>query len=232
MKRFLAFMAVITIFLSLSAPVLANETYETRRFYPLDQGRYIANFNDFRVHLVDIVEQKNTEKLLEIIPKDIHFSFGAETGKDAFIKSWELDKSEKTKRNEQLWYELKKVLDRGGAFYSKDTFEAPYYYAKWPTGYDAYSFATVLGENVNIYSYTGNTLQPIETLTYNIVKMDMTPGWEPIYQNGHKYMRIMLPNGKKAYISDYYLGSPIGFRAIFSKNNSNQWKMTVFIAGD
>jgi hypothetical protein len=219
---FLLFMLVID--------VKAQVKFEAVTFYPLDQGQYIEDFKDFREGLQEIVKNKDVVALKQIIAPDVHHSFGMDgTGIKSFLTSWELDKSQPTEQNEQFWRIFEKILKYGGAFSESDVFMAPYYYSSWPEGFDAYEYGTVIGENVNIYKNSSDILTPIGTLTYKIIKFDYN---DTVDFNNKKYLGVFLPTGEKVYINDYYAASPIGYRAIFTKNKENHWKMTVFVAGD
>lgn len=222
---------VITLVAFICLPALAEEPakFEDVTFYPVDQGPYIESLKDFREKLREIVKNKDANSLLPLVKDDIRFTFGMENGKEEFIKFWELKNPQKTERNEEFWAILNKILNYGGAFSDENSFAAPYYYSSWPETFNEFEYLAVIGEHVNYYKKEGNTLKPAGTATYKIVK---NVNESPVKHNNLDYTGVYLPSGQKVYINEYYLGCPVGYRAIFFKQKDNTWMMEVFIAGD
>lgn len=222
---FFVFMFVISL------PVMAKDqvTFKDTTFYPVDQGKYRENFKNFRDNLFKIIENKDVEALKPIIDDDISFTFGIQKGKKDFFEYWELKQDENSEKSDEFWAELKKVITYGGTFSGEKEFQAPYYSSLWPEEFDAFHFGTVIGEDVRAYKETEDGYKPVKSVTYKVVKYDV---YKTFNFNDREYNRVYLSNGEKVYISKYYIGSPIGYRASFNKNSNNKWIMTIFIAGD
>lgn len=222
---------VFTVLSFISLPVIAKDfvMFQDKTFYPVDQGLYIKNFNDFRDNLFEIIEKKDVDALKPIIADDIKFTFGIQSGKKAFFEYWKLKQGENSEKSDEFWAEFKKVLKYGGTFSGEDEFQAPYYSSAWPDDFDAFLFGAVIGENVRAYKKAGDSLEPFKTVTYQIVKYDEH---QTVKFNDREYNCVYLSSGEKVYINAYYIGTPIGYRASFIKDPNNKWIMTIFIAGD
>ncbi len=48
---------------------------------------------------------------------------------------------------------------------------------------------------------------------------------------GGGWIGVTLKDGRRGYVAEQYIWSPVGYRAIFDKNNG-KWTMTALIAGD
>ena len=236
MKKILSCILLLVI-LSFGQSVRAEETvkFDDQLLFPTDQGIYIESFKKFRESLLEAIKNKDADAVLAVTSPDIRYTFGLNKKKTGFIKHWELKNGQDPERTEQFWDEFEKVLKYGGAFDDLNSFSAPYYFANWPEKFDAYCFGTVIGEGVNIYQKTDEGLKPAGTLTYNIIKRPDSHHGDnnnPLIHNEKAYIPVILSSGKKVYIYEYYVGYPIGYRAIFVRGKDGKWMMNVFIAGD
>lgn len=189
-------------------------------FLPIDEATKDPSFQSFRVSLLGAVEAKNVVALKQHIDPKILFSFGGDSGRENFNRSWRLERPSTS----LLWRELKQVLVLGGSFTGGEFF-APYVYSAWPDSYDAFEHIAVTASGLNIRERPSTRSPVIGRASWEILKRnpqgEEVEGWEP----------VIMKDGKPGYVSTLYTRSPVSYRAIFHKVNG-KWMMRVFIAGD
>lgn len=187
---------------------------------PVDEAAQDPTFLSFRANLQKVVQRRDLDGLMRCVDPDIRYSFGpCEPGVAGFRRYWQ-----QTQSQTDLWLELKRVLAQGGAFAGRGKFEAPYFSSNWPKELSAFEYRAILGAEVRVHSKPGRGAPVIRTLHYRLVKL--VEG-----DDGSPWLRIQIPGGGQAYASRADLGSAVGYRAFFIKK-SNQWRMSLFIAGD
>lgn len=98
----------------------------------------------------------------------------------------------------------------------------------------------VVGKDVNVRSQPDTNSTAIAALTNEIVRFD-----SDTFQNASEQARtttfdvnnlqgwtpVILPNNKRGFVSNQYAYSPLGYRALFAKENG-KWMMQAFVTGD
>lgn len=194
-------------------------------FEPIDEGAAHPAFARFRDALLRAIEQRDTSALLAAVAPDIHNTFGDDNGRDAFRRIWDIDRPDS-----EVWTTLSRVLRNGGAFrvVSGDTlFMAPYVYAAWPGGHEAFRHVATLTDRALAREAPDSAGRVIGVLPHRIVSL----GWPPSSERTEAWTEIELADGRRAWIASDDVYSPVGYRAIFAQRDG-RWLMTVLIAGD
>ncbi len=130
-----------------------------------------------------------------------------------------------------FWSTMAGIIGAGGIYeadpgYSdaEATFIAPYYFSAFPDEYDAFEYAVVVGERVNVRSAPSTEGEVLTRLSYDIVGL---PG--PGSSDG--WVQIELADGTEGFMASQFIKSPLGYRAGFEKING-RWRMFFFVAGD
>lgn len=211
------------LFLTTIKSLPAQERY----VLPVDEGKKVASFANFRQKLIKAVRIHDEKFILSILDRNIANSFGGDNGIEEFKQTWKINNPKS-----QFWNEMQIVITNGGVFSNKNTFAAPYSFEKFPEDLDAFEHQVIFAGNVNLRSKPENSSKLISQLSYNIVKVDYEKSIKD-ESNEEKYiwLRIETLGGKKGFVSAKFVRSAIDYRAIF-EITKGKWKMTAFIAGD
>lgn len=208
---------------------------------PVDEATQDPSFIEFRSKLLDAVERKDQEYIMNIVHPQAHLSFGAtEGGKEGFRKMW-FNKS----NNSPLWPILKIILNNGGSFLEYEgqkqkEFSAPYVYSNWPDTLDAFQYSAIISPQAPVYESADFTSAVVAVGNYSIVKPDhqkskgvLASDKEFPHMLGFKEWIFINNYQNKAlgYVHWENIWSPVGYRAIFSKEK-DQWMLKVLVAGD
>ena len=200
---------------------------------PIDQAELNSSFAAFRAQLLAAVEKKEVDFLLKHVDDQIKIGFGAEYGKEDFIKSWNLDKDPE---NSLVWQKLKEVLNLGGIFTNETltSFTAPYTFHVSVD--DPYGYKVITGTQVRVRAEPRLQGSVLGSLNYDVVQSaDLNPGELPVLDTlnneVHSWEKIRTPQGNVGYVYGKFVRSPIDFRANF-KQQADTWKMMFFLAGD
>lgn len=193
----------------------------------LDSSLYL-----FIGRLYKAVLQKDAQYLLGVVDDDIKFSFGAENGRQDFIRDWGLrDKPDSS----GIWPILKDVLEQGGGFSGTDRklFMAPYYFVGWPDAYDAFDHGVIAGTGVRLRDKPAMHARIVKTLAYDIVKYEGNRTAEETRMNDESWPwdEVETLDGQKGWVYGKYFRSPIGYRIGIQRSGSG-WKIVNFLAGD
>lgn len=213
--KILAFLFILAFSFSAQAQI--------GKVQPVDEAIKDPSFFVFRARLFDIIQRRNVADLVGVLDPNIKAGFGGNDGVQNFKKNWTLDKP-----TSKLWSTLSKAIALGGSFDGTSLFSAPYSYSKFPENADAFENGVIIGENVRVRQDLTASSPILTQLSYDIVKVT---DWKPKVRNKQNWISVTLSNGKKGYVAEDYIVSPVGYRAIFEKKNG-QWRMTAFVAGD
>jgi hypothetical protein len=183
------------------------------KLVPIDEGARDPEFARYRNELAGAVLRRNVEGVIALIDPNIRTSFGGEGGADAFRKLLQ---------SEETWQNLQFVLANGGKFRGEGdqrSFWAPYVYAAWPEGYDAFQSLAVTSMRVPMHRSANANSPVIATLSYDIVTRSDVEG------------QVSTADGKAGFVNPKMLWSPVGFRAGFSRSGG-KWRMDAWVAGD
>jgi len=226
MKRCVLVIAC-SILLALSAAAGVSHA-QVNRFGPIDEGTQDANWQTYKVRLLDALEARDRTTLIAAIDPNIDNGLDQKPGLDEFRRRWDLndDKS-------PVWEELRKALELGGAFVKDEKgatrFCAPYVSAKWPTTVDPFGFGAIVLPEVLVKSEPSANARTLATLTHELVPVedwevaDKTPGFP------QKWTRIRLRGGS-GYVLEQQIRSPIEHMACFT-GRDGPWRMISFTAG-
>ncbi len=214
---------LISVFLLLSVHSVVSG--QVKKLYPVDEAAKDPSFFIFRARLFKAIQQKDANYIYGILDPKIQNNFGGGSGVADFKRQWRLERP-----NSEFWSEFSTVLSMGGGFDKDSTFSAPYTTQKWPEDLDGFEHAAVIEDGVRVRSEPNIRGSVVQTLSFDIVSV---PNWQAKGSKGdpRKWVEVVLTDGRKGFVSDEYLRSPIAFRAFFEKKNG-KWVMTAFIAGD
>ena len=212
-------------FLCLIIFCVSNAFSQQERFVrPVDEAAKNPSFRLFRDNLLKAANRRDVKYILSVVDANIENNFGGDVGFKNFKSSWKIE-SPKSK----FWDEFITVISNGGAFYteagSRGTFCAPYTFMKFPSDVDAFEYAVIFGNNVNLRAEPSSDAPIVASLSYNIVKPEFANEDHP------NWVKVETLGGKKGFVSAKFVRSSIAYRACFEKLKG-KWKMTAFIAGD
>lgn len=187
-------------------------------FVPVDETPTQPDFLAFRQELQQIVAARDTAALQRILDPAVKVSFDAEGGVAAFTRRWTPEAPDST-----LWRELAAVLALGGAFEGRDTFVAPYVFARWPERYDSFEHVAITGTGVRVRATPSFSARQIATLSHTIVKTGDGESGE--------WTAVVLADGRRGYVASSFVRSPIDYRAFFTRQ-AGRWRLSLFVAGD
>jgi hypothetical protein len=190
---------------------------------PVDEAAAQPDFFTFRARLQVAVAARDVDAVMAAAAPNVRLGFGGDDGTQRLRQSLSGETAA------PFWTSIARVLAHGGAFTS-GTFQAPYYYARWPRGADAFECSAILGHGVNVRGGPRADAPVVATANYELVRHSVsglsvpTDGWTG-------WTAVEMRNGRRGYVRNDYLGSPIGLRASFNRVNG-QWRLTGLVAGD
>jgi hypothetical protein len=185
---------------------------------PVDEAASRPDFFSFRAGLQRAIARRDAAALLAAVDSSIKNSFGGDDGIAEFRKSWRVDAPDSA-----VWQELGTVLGLGGAFFDKDTFTAPYTFARFPNDLDAFDHVVITGADVRVRSAARADAPPLTSVSFAI--LPVAPG------NDTEEWTAVKVDGRTGFVASRFARSPIDYRAIFS-HASGQWRLVTFVAGD
>jgi len=207
---------------------LSISAQKERQIFPVDEAKKDASFNVFRGKLITAVKNKDKKFFLSILDRNVKGSFGGDSGIEDFKKLWKIENPQS-----ELWNELLAVLTNGGKFTkSKKEFCGPFSFTNFPEDIDSFEYQMIFGNNVNLRAQPNSTARVVAQLSYNVVKVDYeTSVPDKRRADEYSWLKIETLGGKKGFVSEQYVRSPLDYRACFEKING-KWLMTFFLAGD
>jgi hypothetical protein len=197
----------------------------TAAFAPVDEGTADPSFDRFRGELLRAVERRDTTALMAVVASDIRNTFGDDNGQQAFRRMWRIDRADS-----ELWSTLERVLRNGGAFRvagDDSLFMAPYVYAAWPDDFDAFQHVATLRADAIVRDAPDSAATALGVLPHRIVAI----GWPPTRSASEAWTEIVLSDGRRGWVANEDVYSPVGYRAIFARRDG-AWRMITLIAGD
>lgn len=189
-KKFLTTEKMMKSTLILFFILLTNLSYGQKtefKIYPVDESRQDSTLYKFVEILKEVIMNKDTSKLYNMLDENIISSFGGGIyGKQGFIETWELEKPDSS----LVWGLMKRIVDMGGVFeeggvtestQDSISFRFPYatsrllepIYNKKPD-YDPDPHTTVLciKDNIPVYKSPNKKSAVVGKLSYDILTMD------------------------------------------------------------
>ncbi|MBN2260839.1 MAG: WG repeat-containing protein [Clostridiales bacterium] len=201
------------------------DTFDEVYLEKIDESEKDESLNEFITYFKQIIIDKDSEKLIDVIYDNIKFSFRLDSGKDSFIKYWKLDIDPE---NSKIWKELSDAIELGGVLQSEKQYIFPSIFVTFPSKYDPFTYGVIINQNTVVRKSTEKNSEIIKTVD-NIIVMVLY--YQPIKAESGNYIKIGLPDGTRGYVLENEVRAPIDYRGFFEKTNDT-WKLTLFIAGD
>jgi hypothetical protein len=193
---------------------------------PVDEGAKDASFVAFRDELKRIIARKDAKSLMRIVVPSIKNSFGGDDGAVNFKKMWK-----PTDAKSPVWPVLALVVAMGGRFENKKTFVAPYVYSDFPDDLDGFETIVVTAKNAVMREQPKADAPVVRTLGYDILTIAKPSAKLQHEAAPDDWLEVSDADGKRGFVLQRELRSPIDFRAIFEKRKTS-WRMTVLVVGD
>ncbi|MDP9414100.1 MAG: hypothetical protein M3Q08_08405 [Pseudomonadota bacterium] len=190
----------------------------TRTLPPRDECKALPGFVSFRAQLAAAVARRDAKFLLSVADPEIAVHFGDGSGRDAFAAEWKL----KEKQPSSIWPEIARML-RLGCGAEDGTAWMPYFFQRFPDEIDPFEGVVVVRPGAQLWaSARGRPIRPLRLWTViEVAEWSPRGGWG----------RVKLRDGKRAYVREADVRSPLHYRMIFERRKG-RWMMTAFIAGD
>ncbi len=191
------------------------------KLLPVDEIPRCAGAAAFRSDLIDAVTRRDVYTIRSILVPEIKLSFGGDDGIAAFEALWNLEAP-----GSRFWDTMGSLLAGGGSV-GPDclSFTAPYVFTEWPSEYDAFGDAAILGKGVRLRSAPSLSAPVLKALSYDIVHLRASD------ESHSGWARVETLEGAKGDVSKRYLRSQIDYRAFFEYREGS-WRLTTFVAGD
>jgi len=186
---------------------------------PVDEASARPDFFSFRAQVQRAIAARDTASLLAVVDRNIKNSFGGDDGLERFRSGWKLDAADS-----ELWDRLGTVLALGGAFHDKDTFVAPYTFAKWPNDVDSFEHVVLVGANIRVRAAPRSDAATLTTMSFAILPRGKEQGADAAWT-------AVRVDQRTGYVASRLARSPIDYRAIFALREG-QWRLVTFVAGD
>lgn len=204
----------------------AAEAAPPARLLPVDEATKDRSFVKFRDDLSSVIARKGAAALFNYLAPDIKIDYGGGAGTLEFHERWK-----PFNKDTKIWKALSLVVGNGGRFQEGGSFAAPYVFAAFPDGFDAFEVLVVTNKNAVMREAPKHKADIIRKLDHDILTVVQTRH-QPQHEAGlNDWSEVKDANGKHGFVLDQDVRSPIDFRAIFEKRKG-QWVMAVFIAGD
>ena len=201
----------------LAAIALAGATPD--RLPPIDQCTPDPSFQRFRSELAEIVDRRDTQRLLELVAEDVLVDLGGGVGKKAFVAEWKLD----GRQPSGLWSEIRTLLRLGcikgeGGYLMPSLFEQ--------LGSDGETLETyvavVPGSALRSEPRAGAPV--VATLDWDVLKLQTV-------SDDVNWYRVSLRDGRNGYVRASEARNPLEHRLLVARVGG-KWRITALVAGD
>lgn len=219
---------ITIVMLVLVTEFLAQVPVYADKLYPIDQGITDPSFKAFREKLRAAIKSRDNKFILNSLAPNVLVSYGGCEGVKCFTQFWELNEPDS-----KLWNTLSNVLSLGGSFETYESekyFCAPYVFSEFPDRVygeklmGVHEYAAIIGQNVNVRLRPSLNAPIINSLDYDIIKLDQRPN-----NSSGNWFKILAPT--PGYVSSQFIRNPFDYRACFKKVNG-KWLMNTLVAGD
>ena len=186
---------------------------------PVDQCTADKSFTQFRDELRRTVDRRDAKRLLSIVADDVHASLGGDVGKKDFIQLWSLDTNP---RGSLVWKELGDAL-RFGCTMRSGVATIPSFGDQLGADRDPFETFVAL-PGTALHQRKSDQSVVVARLRWHV--LTLRGQWD-----GGPWVGVKLDDGRKGYVRETKVRSPIGYRAWFHKRG-NTWEMAGFLAGD
>lgn len=168
------------------------------------------------------IKNKDISFVRKTLSPNVQYSLGGDSGNaiEGFLDHYHLKSGG---RKTQFWQELATAVQLG-CTKSKDEFECPYVFSKWPRERDGFEYIAVIKKDAKIRAKPHVNAPLISSVSYELLKLSD----EKSESDWHV---IDLGSQKVGYLAKADGRSPTDYRARF-KRTSSAWKLELFVAGD
>lgn len=228
---------LVLAFLAAASPAASAQVGTLR---PVDEAAEDPSLLLFRLRMIEAVAARDTAFVYDHLWGAVQNSFGGEGGVAEFRAMWRPGDPDS-----DLWPTLATVLGGGGTYVrdgqapfpdggaSTASFYAPYWAAAFPADLDAFGYGVIIGEGVRVRAAPSTDAGVLGALSYDVVRvLDFFPhlsGPEGAVPEG--WVQVELADGRAGYVDERYVGSAVGWRAVFHEVDG-RWVVTSLLAGD
>ena len=207
---------------------------------PVDEAGQDLSLLLFRLRMVEAVAARDTAFVYDHLYDHVQNSFGGDGGVAEFKAMWR-----PWEPDSDLWPTLATVLGGGGSYeeeggplpldgaVSTASFYAPYWASDFPAQFDAFDYGVVVGEGVRVRAAPSESAGVLAALSNDVVRvLDFLPSLnQPEAGIPEGWVQVELADGRDGYVAERYVGSAVGWRALFHKVGG-RWLVTALLAGD
>jgi hypothetical protein len=214
----------ILTFLLLTISILALG--QNNKLLPRDDSGKTPQLQLFVKELKEIINNKDSQRLLTIVHPQIKFDFDEGIGIEKFKENWKPEN-----KNSSLWIVMSKIVGLGGVFNKNRT--EPFYDFVFPyvnqvdleDGDDYFTTLVITNKGVNVREKPDLNSKLVGQLTYDIVRYDYEKSKDKWYfiQTGDKKI--------SGYISSDFAYSPVDYRMFLTKEKG-KWMISCIVVGD
>jgi hypothetical protein len=214
----------ILTFLLLTISILALG--QNNKLLPRDDSGKTPQLQLFVKELKEIINNKDSQRLLTIVHPQIKFDFDEGIGIEKFKENWKPEN-----KNSSLWIVMSKIVGLGGVFNRNRT--EPFYDFVFPyvnqvdleDGDDYFTTLVITNKGVNVREKPDLNSKLVGQLTYDIVRYDYEKSKDKWYfiQTGDKKI--------SGYISSDFAYSPVDYRMFLTKEKG-KWMISCIVVGD
>ncbi|AKD02194.1 hypothetical protein POKO110462_20805 [Pontibacter korlensis] len=195
-----------------------------------DQPNADSELAAYLQKLQQAVKAHSTGELKELLSPDIRTGFDGSGGWSSFTKQWNPEDA-----HSEVWLLLEHMTRLGGDYpveNNQDLYALPYVYSSWPDSLDAFTHIAVTNPSTILRQEPAANAPAACTLSQVILKADPNKSY-PLDKQQKEWWHVQTADGElQGYLYHTDVYSPVGYRAIFSKNKQGQWQMTALVAGD
>lgn len=193
----------------------------------MDDSGKTSELKSFVVELKETIENRDGQKLLELIHPQIKFDFDEGVGIEKFRTTWNPEN-----KNSEIWVVMNKIVGLGGVFVKNRSnlffdFVFPYVNEVDLEDPDQYFKTLVItGKDVNVRERPNLESKVVGRLTYDIVTYDYEKS-----QIGNWYFVQTTDKKITGYVSADLAYSPVDYRMFLTKEKGT-WMISCLVAGD
>jgi hypothetical protein len=197
------------------------------KFPPKDDSKKSPELQLFIAQLKEIIQNKDSKRLLERVHPQIKFDFDDGVGVKQFKEKWKPEDKAST-----LWPVIERIVELGGVFTKSRTdpfyaFVFPYVNEVELEDPDQYvNSLVVTGKNVTVREKPDLSSKAVGQLTYDVVTFD--------YKKSEydKWYFVQTSDKKiSGYVNSDFVYSPVDYR-MFLTNENGRWQISCLVAGD
>ena len=197
-----------------------------QKYPPRDDSAKSPELKLFVNDLKEIIRNKDSGKLLELVHPKVQFDFDEGVGVEKFQQKWTPED-----KNSPLWTIMDKIVGLGGVFVKDRSnpffdFVFPYVNEVDLDADEYFNTLVVTGKDVNVRERPGLNAVVVGKLTYDIVSFD----YEKSGDNDWYFVETTDKN-ISGYVNSDFVYSPVDYRMFLTKEKG-KWMISCIVAGD